>query len=47
MLEEKITVLVAKDETTGEVMAYYCFAKGPSDLWFVKQFVRSGGMGAP
>ena len=40
MFEEKVTVLVAKDETTGAVLAYDCFAKGPSDDWVVKQFVR-------
>ena len=40
MLEEKITVLVAKDEATGAVLAYDCYAKGPSDDWVVKQLVR-------
>ena len=40
MLEEKITVLVAKDEVTGAVLAYDCFAKGPSDDCVVKQLVR-------
>ena len=40
MLEEKITVLVAKDEANGAVLSYDCFAKGPSDDWVVKQLVR-------
>ena len=31
---------MAKDEGTGAVLAYDCFAKGPSENWVVKQFVR-------
>ena len=31
---------MAKDEGTGAVLAYDCFAKGPRDDWVVKQLVR-------
>ena len=40
LLEEKITVLVAKDETSGAVLAYDCLDEGPSDEWLVRQLVR-------
>ena len=40
MMEEQLTVLVAKDESTGAILAYDCEAKGPSDVWAMKQFVR-------
>ena len=40
MLDEKIIVLVAKDETTGATLAYNCVAKGPADDWVVRQLVR-------
>ena len=33
-------VLVAKDESTGATLAYDCEAKGPSDVWVMKQFAR-------
>ena len=32
MFEEKIIVLVAKDESTGATLAYDCFAKGCRDV---------------
>ena len=40
LLEQKVTVLVAKDETSGATLAYDCEAKGPSDEWVVRQMVR-------
>ena len=40
LLEEKITVLVARDLESGATLAYDCEAKGPSDAWMIKQFVK-------
>ena len=40
LLEQKVTVLVVKDETSGATLAYDCEAKGPSDEWVVRQMVR-------
>ena len=40
LLEEKVTVLVAKDVSSGATLAYDCEAKGPSDEWVVRQMVR-------
>ena len=40
LLEQKVTVLVAKDETSGATLAYDCEAKGPSDEWVVRQMIR-------
>ena len=39
-LENKITVLVAKDEETGSLLAYDCTKKGPGDEWVMRQLVR-------
>ena len=39
-LEEKTTVLVAKDKTSGAGLAYDCLVKEPGDDWVVGQFVR-------
>ena len=40
LLEKKITVLVAKDETNGAVLAHDSLVKGPGDDWVVGQLVR-------
>ena len=40
LLEEKVTVLAAKDESSGATLAYDCEAKGPSDEWVVRQLAR-------
>ena len=40
LLEEKLIVLVVKDECTGTISAYDCLAKGPSDVWALKQLAR-------
>ena len=40
LMEEQLTVLVAKDECTGAILAYDCLAKGPSDVWALKQQAR-------
>ena len=40
LLEQKVTVLVAKDETSGATLAHDCEAKGPSDEWVVRQMSR-------
>ena len=40
VLEEKIIVLVAKDESTGATLAYDFLAKCPADDWVVRQLVR-------
>ena len=40
LMEEQLIVLVAKDESTGAILAYDCEAKGPSDVWVMKQFAR-------
>ena len=37
LLEEKVTVLVAKDESSGATLAYECEAKGPGDDWVIRQ----------
>ena len=39
LLEEKVTMLVAKDDQSGSVLCYDCVCKGPTDEWLVKQFV--------
>ena len=40
LIEEKVTMLVAKDDTSGSVLAYDCVCKGPTDEWVVKQIVQ-------
>ena len=40
MLEEKITTLVIKDESSGAVLCYECECKGPRDSWVVRQLCR-------
>ena len=40
LLEEKLIVLVVKDECTGTISAYDCLTKGPSDVWALKQLAR-------
>ena len=40
LLEEKVTVLVAKDESSGATLAYDCESKGPSDEWVIRQLDR-------
>ena len=39
-LEEKVTLLVVKDENSGGVLTYDCQNKGPGDAWVMKQLVR-------
>ena len=39
-LEEKVTVLVAKDESSGATLAYDCETKGPGDDWVIRQLDR-------
>ena len=39
-IEDKITMLVAKDELSGAVLAYDCECKGPKDAWVVRQLAR-------
>ena len=39
LLEEHLTLLIAKDRQSGAVLAYDCEAKGPGDAWVVKQLV--------
>ena len=41
LLEEKIIVLVAKDESTGATLAYECLAKDPAGTWVVTEFGRA------
>ena len=40
LLEEKITVLIVKDDASGSTLAYDVEAKGPSDEWVLRQLVR-------
>ncbi len=40
LLEEKMTMLVAKDNATGCVLSYDCICKGPNDEWVVKQLIK-------
>ena len=40
LLEEKVTVLVAKDESSGATLAYECETKGPGDDWVIRQLDR-------
>ena len=40
LLEEKITLIVAKDEVSGSVLAYDCVCKGPTDEWVIKQIIK-------
>ena len=40
LLEEKITVLVVKDNSSGSTLCYDCTVKGPSDTWVIKQLVN-------
>lgn len=40
LMEEQLIVLVAKDENTGAILAYDCEAKGPSEVWVMKQLAR-------
>ena len=40
LMEEQLTVLVVKDESTGSILAYDCESKGPSDVWVMKQLAR-------
>ena len=39
LLEEHLTLLIAKDRQSGAVLAYDCETKGPGDAWVVKQLV--------
>ena len=39
-LEGPVTVLVGKLKPSGSALAYTCTAKGPGDIWVVKQIVR-------
>ena len=40
LLEEKITLMVAKDEPSGSVLAYDCLCKGATDEWVIKELVK-------
>ena len=40
LLEKKVIVLVAKDETSGAVLADDFVIKGPGDDWVFKQLIR-------
>ena len=40
LLEEKLTLLVVKDEDSGSTLCYDCLTKGPGDAWVCRQLVR-------
>ena len=39
MLEEKVIMIIVKDDATGSTLCYDCVCKGPSDEWIVKEIV--------
>ena len=39
-LENKVTMLIVKDDATGCVLTYDCTVKGPGDAWVLKQLSR-------
>jgi hypothetical protein len=46
LLEEKLALLIVKDEDSGSTLCYDCLTKGPGDAWVCRQLVRDlEGMG--